>query len=101
MSSSPARRRFTTQFKRDAVELSIQSEESVVVIARNLGIRPALLYRWRSEYRQQSTHAFPGSGHLADPEADQVRQLQRRLVAVEAERDILKKAVAIFSQHPE
>ena len=88
MSSSPSRRRYTAQFKKDAVELSNQSTQPATEIARNLGIRPELLYRWRSEFRQQSTHAFPGSGHLADLEADQVRQLQRQLAAVKTERDI-------------
>jgi len=100
MSPTQPRRHFTTQFKRDAVELSLQSDKTALQIARNLGIRPALLYRWRSEYRQQPAHAFPGSGHLTDPEAEQIRHLQRQLAAMEAERDILKKALAIFSQRP-
>jgi len=101
MKTPKTRRHFTAQFKRDAVELSFQSDKTSVEIARDLGIRPALLYRWRSEYRQQPVHAFPGSGHLADPEAEQVRHLQRQLASTEAERDILKKALAIFSQRPE
>jgi len=100
MQTPKIRRHFTAQFKRDAVELSFQSDKTAVEIARDLGIRPALLYRWRSEYRQQPAQAFPGSGHLADPEAEQVRHLQRQLASVEAERDILKKALAIFSQRP-
>lgn len=101
MKISSTRRHFTAQFKRDAVELSYQSEKTAVEIARDLGIRPELLYRWRSESRQQPAHAFPGSGHLADPAAEQIRHLHRQLASTEAERDILKKALAIFSQRPE
>jgi len=101
MQTPKTRRHFTAQFKRDAVELSFQSDKTAVEIARDLGIRPELLYRWRSEFRRQPAEAFPGSGHLADPAAEQVRQLQRQLVAIETERDILKKALAIFSQRPE
>ncbi|MBD3274656.1 MAG: transposase [Candidatus Marinimicrobia bacterium] len=63
MSSSPAGRRFTTQFNRDAVELSRQRDQSVVALARHLGIRLELLYRWRSEYRQQ----FPHHAGIARP----------------------------------
>ena len=88
MSSSPSRRRYTAQCTKDAVELSNESTQPATEIARNLGIRPELLYRWRREYRQHPVQPFPGSGHLPDPSADQIRQLQRQLAAVKTERDI-------------
>jgi len=69
----------------------------MVQIAGDLGIRPELLYRWKSEYLARKEHAFPGSGHLRDPEEEQIRQLERELRSVKEERDILKKALAIFS----
>ena len=48
MKTPKTRRHFTAQFKRDAVELSFQSDKTAVEIARDLGIRPELLSRWRS-----------------------------------------------------
>ena len=45
-------------------------------------------------------HAFPGTGHLADPDDERVRKLERELAGVTEERDILKKALAIFSKTP-
>jgi transposase len=94
------RRRFTKEFKIEAVELALRSNKHMVEIAGDLGIRPELLYRWKSDYKASKEHAFPGSGHLHDPEDDQVRRLKRELMSVQEERDILKKALAIFSKAP-
>lgn len=94
------RRRFTKEFKIEAVELSNRSNKSMVEISGDLGIRPELLYRWKSDYKASKEHAFPGSGHLADPEEDKLRRMEREIRSVQEERDILKKALAIFSKAP-
>ena len=95
-----ARRRFTRAFKVEAVELLLRGDKSGVEVARNLGIRVELLYRWKSEYENNREHSFPGMGHLADPEEERTRNLERELASVTQERDILKKALAIFSRTP-
>ena len=94
------RRRFTSEFKRESVELAERSDKTMVEIARDLGIRSELLYRWKSELKIKKDHAFPGTGHLHNPEDERVRQLERELLSAQEERDILKKALAIFSKAP-
>ncbi len=94
------RRRFTKEFKLEAVELAQRSNKTIIEIAGELGIRPELLYRWSSQTRKDKNRAFPGSGHLHDPEDERVRRLERELRSTQEERDILKKALAIFSRVP-
>ena len=100
MEEKRSRRQFTREFKVEAVELLLHGDKTGVEVARNLGIRVELLYRWKSEYLNNTEHSFPGAGHLADPEDERIRQLERELAGVKEERDILKKALAIFSKTP-
>ena len=95
-----SRRQFTREFKSEAVELLLNGGKTAVEVARNLGIRVELLYRWKNEYVSNKAQAFPGTGHLADPEDEKIRKLERELTSVTEERDILKKALAIFSRTP-
>jgi transposase len=91
------RREYTQEFKQEAVRLSEDSEQTVAAVARDLGIVPEILYRWRAESRKRGAQAFPGHGKIAESEAE-VQALRRELERVKRERDILKKALAIFSQ---
>lgn len=95
---SRERRTFTREFKLNAVELSY-SRENIVELANELKIRPALLYRWRSEFASYKGASFPGNGNpkMTDEEKEIVR-LKRELADMQMERDILKKAVGIFSK---
>lgn len=92
------RRRFDAQFKHDALRLIQESNRKITDIAKDLGIRPELLYRWKSEQAADPEHAFPGKGHMK-PEEEYVRRLERELAQARAERDILKKALAYFSKN--
>ncbi len=93
------RQTISAEFKREAVELSQAPDKSVREIAEDLGIHPNTLYRWRHELKRDGAQAFPGNGRLkADDE--EVRRLKRELAVVKQERDILKKAISIFSQQP-
>ena len=98
MKEKRQRRQFTKDFKRESVELTNRSAKTMTEIARDLGIRPDLLYRWKGEFKLKPEHAFPGTGHLYDPDDERVRQLERELHSTQEERDILKKALAIFSK---
>ena len=92
-------RRFNREFKQEAVRLIEESGKSVAEIAADLGVSDNSLYRWRQEFRRDGEQAFPGQGRLkADDEY--VRQLEQELKIVKQERDILKKAVSIFSKGP-
>ena len=85
-------------FKQEAVRLVQTSGKSQRQIADDLGIGLSTLSRWCSEVAEQGERAFVGSGNL-QPEAEEMRRLRRENDVLRQERDILKKALAIFS-HP-
>lgn len=92
------RRTFTREFKLNAVELSY-SRANVVELANELNIRPELLYRWRSEFASYQGKSFPGNGIAKMTEEEsEVSRLKKELAEMRMERDILKKAVSIFSK---
>jgi transposase len=98
MSEKQERRRFDAQFKLDALRLIQENNRKITDVARELGIRPKLLYRWKSEHAADPDQAFPGKGRLK-PDEEYVRQLERDLKRAQEDRDILKKALAYFSKH--
>ena len=100
MVAEPLRRQYTAEFKREAVELLLRSGKTARAIADDLGIRSDLLGKWKSQYLADKENAFPGTGHLQNPEEERIRALERELRDVKEERDILKKVVSIFSKDP-
>jgi transposase len=92
-----ARRRFTKEFKIEAVELVKQRAGKVTEIADNLGIHPVVLHRWIREFTGDPEYAFPGQGKMKTPD-EEVHKLKKELKDLKEERDILKKALAIFSR---
>ena len=98
---SVQRRRYDPDFKRNAVQLTDDPGRSVQDVADSLGISKDLLYKWRREFRAKEELAFPGNGREALTEQEKkIRDLENKLKDAEMERDILKKAVAIFSRAP-
>jgi transposase len=95
-----SRRSFTREFKIETVRLATGSDSSVDQIARDMGIHPNTLYRWVKQFSEKPEAAFPGKGHMATSEAETIRQLKRENERLKMERDILKKAMAIFSSDP-
>jgi transposase len=91
------RRKYSKEFKVDAVELMMRSNKSIIETAASLGIRADLLRRWKIEYEANKVASFPGSGHLKDPEEERLRKLERELRIVTEERDILKNIQRILS----
>ena len=92
------RRTYTREFKREAVRLLKTSGKSARRLEQELGIGSSCLSRWKREFEEEGEQAFPGRGRLA-PEQERIRRLERENEVLRQERDILKKAVAIFS-HP-
>jgi len=94
------RRIYDKAFKKEAVRLVVEDGLKAVEVERNLGIGTNIVSRWVREMTQDPEHAFPGKGRLKPPE-EELRDLKRELERVKRERDILKKAVAIFSTDPD
>ena len=95
------RRKYDSDFKRNAVQLSGEPGRSVAEVAENLGIAKDLLYRWRREHQTREGLAFPGHGREAlSPQDQRIRELEKELQDTKMERDILKKAMGIFSRAP-
>ena len=96
------RRKYDRDFKRNAVLLCAEPDRTVTEIAENLGIAKDLLYRWCWEYHMSNGKAiFPGNGvESLTEEQRRIRELEKELRETKMERDILKKAMAIFNKVP-
>lgn len=92
-------RTYTREFKLEALELLKHSGKSAAQLERELGITKGLLLKWRDRYqvRREGGEVSLAPTDLAAAQAE-VRQLRRQLALAEQERDILKKAVSIFSR---
>lgn len=92
-------RKYAKEFKLEALELLKRGDRSAGEIERQLGITPGLLTKWRARYQvvQGGQAAQLGPSDLEGAKAE-IRRLQRELTAAEEEREILKKALNIFSR---
>jgi transposase len=91
------RKRYTREFKVEAVRLSEAEDKSVADVAFDLGLHPKTLYRWRQELGVSGEEAFPGQGQMKASD-EEVRRLQREVARLRQERDILKKAITFFAK---
>ncbi len=92
------KKHYAPEFKRQAIELLETSGRAASKFERELGITQGLLSRWQRKQAQDGPGAFTGHGRQTSAE-EQIRQLKRELAIAKQEREILKKAVAIFT-HP-
>lgn len=92
MSEKRVYRRFTKEFKEEAVKLSMSSDKTQAQIADELGIDRKLLSNWRKNYKENRKN--PNKKE----DLERIKQLEKELKEAKLERDILKKAAAIFSQ---
>lgn len=90
------KKQFDRDFKISAVKMVTDGGHKAAEVARSLGIHENQLYNWKKKFSDQGDKAFPGKGHLTELAA-----LRRELRDVQMERDILKKAVGIFSKTTE
>jgi transposase len=100
MSKNGERRNFDRAFKVEAVRLVTAEKRKVAEVARELDIDANLLHRWKRDLSEEGKGAFPGKGHQT-PEQEELRRLRRELADVQEERDILKKAISVFSRRRE
>lgn len=94
------RRTYDAEFKREAVRLVIDGGRSCASVERALGMPQGVLKDWVRAYRMDQENAFPGKGTRRKAHADEIGRLERELEATRRERDILKKALGIFSTEP-
>ena len=85
----PKRRKYSAEFKGEAVALAHQPGVTKAQIGRELDINPNMITRWQRELAANGSKAFPGQGHALDEE---IMQLKRELARVKKERDFLKEA---------
>ena len=89
------RRRFSAEYKREAVAMLDAPGVSVSQIAADLGIGATVLGRWRRELRREPAQAFVGNGRARDEE---LAQLRRELSRIMKERDFLREAATFFAR---
>jgi transposase len=94
------RRKFTEQYRRDAVELWRSSGRSAGEIARQLGIRAELLYRWSNRPRPPGAGAPASAPRSPDELARENAALREEVERLREQRDILKKSLGILSEPP-
>lgn len=88
------RKTYSSEFKREAVRLVEQDDVPTARVARDLGVRPELLYRWVSQFGKKPDE----KPSVTPDEHDELIRLRREFKRVEMERDILKKAIGIFTK---
>ena len=94
------RRKYNTEFKREAIRLVLEEGRTAAEVERNLGTGSNMVSRWVREFQEDPEYSFPGQGKMKKPE-QKMHDLKKELERVKRERDILKKAVAIFSTDPD
>lgn len=97
---SVRRKRYDKEFKRMAVDLcQTQQNRSRKEIAEELGITANMLNRWVREHEKYGDNSFSGQGKpVMTDEEKELAKLRKELRETQIERDILKKAVSIFSR---
>ncbi len=91
------RKKYTKEFKMDAVSLVLEQGYTRAEASKNLNINPNMLGRWVTEFKTDDGQAFRGNGKLT-PELEEIRQLRAQVKRLEMEREILKKATVFFAK---
>ena len=91
------RRKFTREFKLEAVRLIKERGVSYARASQDLSVHQSQLRSWVKASADDPQHAFPGQGQMK-PEQLEIAQLKREVIRLKAERDILKKAAAYFAK---
>jgi len=91
------RRKFSREFKLEAVSLVRDRGVSAAQAARDLDLHENVLRKWVKEFGIDAKQAFPGHGQMK-PEQQEIDRLRKEVARLKAERDILKKAAAFFAK---
>jgi len=97
---SKPRKKYTKEEKLEVVKLSLADTESVKDLADRFEISENTIYNWRSKYLKNKEASFSGKGNKRMTESERkIEELEKELREARLERDILKKAVGIFSKN--
>jgi transposase len=95
--SKKERKKYSTEFKREAVGLVVDQGYSKAEAGRSLDVNPNLIRRWQLEFEAEGNDAFPGHGKLT-PDQKRIRDLETENRRLRMEKEILKKATVFFVQ---
>lgn len=91
------RKTYTREFKLEVLHLAENTDKPVSHLEQDLGLSVGTIHHWRRQVLVDGEDAFPGSGRVTG-QAEMIRRLQREIKVLREERDILKKAINVFSQ---
>ena len=91
------RKKYTREFKLDAISLVLEQNYTRTEAAKNLGLNANVLGRWIKEHQNDDGQAFRGNGKLT-PEQEEIRKLKAQVKRLEMEKEILKKATVFFAK---
>ena len=98
MSTTTTRRKFSKEEKLQIVLQSQEADCNMERLAESYQVHVNSIYKWRREYIRQGEKAFPGNGNkVMSAEQREISELKRKLREIELEKEILKKALGIFS----
>ena len=90
------RKKYSKEFKLDAVSLVLEQDYTRAEAAKSLGINANMLGRWIQQFESENGQSFRGNGKLS-PEQEQIRELKKKVKKLELEKEILKKATVFFA----
>ena len=94
-------RQYDAEFKKEVLKMTMEGKP-IVEVARDLGISPERIYKWRRDEKLRiGAVAFASAGGKALTPEEELRAIRQELETTKRERDILKKALAIFSKEPQ
>ncbi len=91
-----SRRRFSREFKVEAVRQVLDGGSPLAQVARELDVSASVLRRWKQQFEEDPSEAFPGNGRMK-AEDDELRRLRKEVVRLRQERDFLKKTAVFFA----
>jgi len=96
---SKPRKNYTKEEKLEIVKLSLNEDQQIKELADRFEVSKTVIYNWRREYLKNKEVAFPGKGNKVMTDSERkIYELEKELRETKLERDILKKAVGIFSR---
>jgi len=93
-----SRNRYDGAFKKEIAQLYLDGVRNASSLAAEVGVHENTIYKWAEQYRSDPVNAFPGSGHMK-PEEEELARAKRRVLELETEVEILKKATAYFAKN--
>jgi transposase len=97
---SQIRRKYTKEEKLEIIKLSLDKDQSIKELGERFELSAGTIYNWRNKYFKYEKNAFPGHGNKLETDQErEISRLKKELKEAKLERDILKKAVGIFSKN--